>query len=140
MFAGRVSWKKVINNILSEETVFVNDILTKNEKIYVDKDTDIKYQRIQSMTRLEKVLRVVVKLAEAGDLEAVRFLADYTVGRPRQHIDVTPVLENPYEGLNEIELQEEYKRIESSFSESKFSNNSGTTLRITQGEDRVSKE
>lgn len=124
-----MSWKKVINNILAEETLFVNDLLSKKEKIYVDDDTDVRYQKLEKMTRLEKIIRVMVKLAEAGDLEAVRFLADYTVGRPRQHVDISQVEENPYDGMNELELRQEMERLEC-----------GATLRIAQGTDSISKE
>jgi hypothetical protein len=65
-----------------------------------------------------RITKKLVELAEAGDLEAVKILLTYTVGRPPQAIEMSPsYVGNPLAGLSEEEREARIKRVDARLAE-----------------------
>jgi hypothetical protein len=62
---------------------------------------------VEDKTRREKILEKVYKMAEDGDLNAIKFIADRTEGRPQEFHQLTTDNISPYELWKRKLLNEE---------------------------------
>jgi hypothetical protein len=67
---------------------------------------------------MERITKKLVQLAEGGDLEAVKILLSYTVGRPPQAIELSPSdTPHPLYGVSEEEREARMKRVDARLAE-----------------------
>jgi hypothetical protein len=67
---------------------------------------------------MERVTKKVVELAEGGDLEAVKILLTYTIGKPPQAIELSPsVSPHPFDRLSADEREAMNKRVDARLAE-----------------------